>query len=249
MKNQKLDKAPTTSPLATSPAGVAGQCAAARKIERKNKMTKDADKARRAAQQRSRRNRIKQAAIQAADDVPVDAELAALQAVDPSSMLIYMGNTLAGMTAGGLRFFELLARVHPSDSFIASNCFGISSDDFAKLRKRNAAVALAGERGHTWAQDLFTRWMVSVGALKSYVSAIHVNKAVFGAREGDDKNVTVNQGVTLVLPRSMTMAECLASKGLTAPLEVGTLSTDRTDTPRNEDVKVIAPPVIDAVPE
>jgi hypothetical protein len=91
--------------------------------------------------------------------------------------------------------------------------------------------------------------MVSVGALKSYVSAIHVNKAVFGAREGDDKNVTVNQGVTLVLPRSMTMAECLASKGLTAPLEVGTLSTDRTDTPRNEDVKVIAPPVIDAVPE
>jgi hypothetical protein len=197
-------------------------------------MTEDTDKARRAAQQRSRRARIKAAAVEAAS-TPDDPELAALQAHDPAP---------DPESADGLRLYELLARVHPSDAYIASNCFGISSDAFTKLRKRNAALALAGERGHTWAQDLFTRWMVSVGALKSYVSAIHVNKAVFGAREGDDKNVTVNQGVTLVLPRSMTMAEFLASKGMTAPLEVGTLSSDRTETPGKEDVKMIASPTI-----
>jgi hypothetical protein len=206
-------------------------------------MIEDTDKAKRAAQQRSRRNRIKQAAIQAADHTPIDAELAALQTCDPSSMLIYVGTDLAGMTAGGLRFFELLARVHPSDSFIASNCFGISSDDFAKLRKRNAAVALAGERGHTWAQDLFTRWMVSVGALKSYVSAIHVNKAVFGAREGDDKHGDVNVGLQLVLPRSFTMAEFLARRGMSAPIVIGPDSS-RRQALKDDTVEVIAPPVI-----
>jgi AraC-like DNA-binding protein len=207
----------------------------------------DPDAARRAAnatRARNRRLKAKQRKLDALalEQAPERRELERLAAVPKADLRA--GDTLS---ADGLLYVEMLAQ-HHGVKLIAQS-LGISRRTLKRMMDANRgdnAVMLAWEWGDAVAEDRLRQTLEKQSADGKLISTIHLGKAVHGYREGDDKNsVNINTGIQLVLPQSMSMAELLKQRGMTAPLEV--VSTDHTDKPWREISAPVA--VIDTTPD
>lgn len=150
------------------------------------------------------------------------ARAAERQGLEPPSSLIERdehGKAVA-CTPAGLKLIERLARTGAPQSKLAA-ALGIPLRRLKTLFDRNEGenpTRLAYERGYADFENEIVQRLLTHGKTNP-IPLIFLAKAKLGWKEGDQPPASVQNNVSIVLPKPMSQAEYFQTLGISAPLD------------------------------